>query len=40
MNRQLATNLDENMNLKMLEAGSSKLDLRILNRVTEHLSAS
>jgi hypothetical protein len=26
MNFQLATNLDENMKLKMLEAGSSELD--------------
>jgi len=26
MNPQLATNLDENMKLKMLEAGSSELD--------------
>jgi hypothetical protein len=40
MNPQLATNLDENMKLKMLEAASSELDLRILNKVTEHLFAS
>jgi len=32
MNRQLATNLDENMKLKMLEAGSSEFDPEYLIR--------